>query len=321
MNEKEIQKVFTRLWHETVDEPIFPPTRLLAHYTSIETLEAMVRSGEFWMSNPLCMNDHEELRFGLDEAAKLFSQHEGIRLACKSDHQYVRLKEAFDNKLFQLRRDDAFDIYVMCFSEHHEEEDADGKLSMWRGYGGNGNGVALVFDTSKWPSTSTGWLVLAKVNYGSAQARRQWINEKLNQFAVLLAEHDIDEEMYYIAVHYLLERFKLFALFSKHHGFREEKEWRLVYIKSFDENDSLRNCLGYSVGQHGVEPKLKLKLSELSDVLDYNVSLESSVHQIILGPSIATPLMAATVERMLEVLNHSSLAPRVVRSGTPYRVR
>ena len=40
------------------------------------------------------------------------------------------------------------DTYVFCLSEH-AKDDTDGLLSMWRGYGGNGNGAAIVFDAGK----------------------------------------------------------------------------------------------------------------------------------------------------------------------------
>src|SRR6185437_16245190 len=42
-----------------------PP--LFAHYTSIQVLEKILRDEEFWFSNPLFMNDLEEMRFGLRE--------------------------------------------------------------------------------------------------------------------------------------------------------------------------------------------------------------------------------------------------------------
>jgi len=40
---------------------------LLAHYTSIGALEAILRNNELWFSNPLYMNDLEEVRFGINE--------------------------------------------------------------------------------------------------------------------------------------------------------------------------------------------------------------------------------------------------------------
>jgi hypothetical protein len=43
---------------------------------------------------------------------------------------------------------DAFDTYIFCLSEH-DRSHTDGLLSMWRGYGQHGSGVALVFALQK----------------------------------------------------------------------------------------------------------------------------------------------------------------------------
>jgi hypothetical protein len=40
---------------------------------------------------------------------------------------------------------------------------------MWRGYGGNGNGAAIVFDTAKIAAREESPLVIAHVHYGTAQ--------------------------------------------------------------------------------------------------------------------------------------------------------
>ena len=47
---------------------------LLAHYTSITTLKDILKRQEVWLSNPLFMNDLEELRFGIIEGTALFAE-------------------------------------------------------------------------------------------------------------------------------------------------------------------------------------------------------------------------------------------------------
>jgi hypothetical protein len=41
------------------------------------------------------------------------------------------------------------DTYIFCLSEYDEANEKEGLLSMWRGYGQNGNGAALVFNPAK----------------------------------------------------------------------------------------------------------------------------------------------------------------------------
>jgi hypothetical protein len=55
-----------------------------------------------------------------------------------------------------------------CLSEH-AKDDTDGRPSMWRRYGGNGNGAAIVFDTAKIAARKEMFLVIRHVHYGTAQ--------------------------------------------------------------------------------------------------------------------------------------------------------
>jgi hypothetical protein len=48
---------------------------------------------------------------------------------------------------------------------------------MWRGYGGNGSGAAIVFDTAKLSPPEESPLILAQVHYGTTEKRRNWLRE------------------------------------------------------------------------------------------------------------------------------------------------
>jgi hypothetical protein len=50
---------------------------LLSHYTSLSTLEQILKTDEMWFSNPLYMNDFEELRFGMREGLLAVQQNRG----------------------------------------------------------------------------------------------------------------------------------------------------------------------------------------------------------------------------------------------------
>jgi DUF2971 family protein len=92
---------------------------------------------------------------------------------------------------------------------------------MWRGYGGNGKGVALVIDTSKMTPVEGSPLVLSHVVYDSAEARRDWLAHKIADFAGLLKTSALSDEKLYLAAWVMFQRIKLFSLFSKHRGFCE----------------------------------------------------------------------------------------------------
>lgn len=313
---------FAPLWDdaqvsESKDRPAY-----LAHYTSISTMEMVVKNDEIWLSNPLFMNDFEELRFGVNMGAHEFRVHQGIRDACGTDARYEALRLAFEARLAAVSNEHAFDTYVMSFSAHCAEADRDGSLSMWRGYGANGNGAALVVDVSKLPYLGVSPFVLAKVFYGSGHERVQWIKEKLDLFATLLADGDAyPEASFPVAVGSLLERLVLFALFSKHDGFKEEREWRLVYIRDRDKNSVFVDMLSYAIGEQGVQPKMKFKTNMLERITNEPFSFRESLHSIILGPSISNELTVTSVIRMFASLNLLEVAGKVRASSTPYRAQ
>jgi len=149
MNDQEVSNLFEPLWADLKGNDSYPARRpLLAHYTSMVVLEAILRDNEVWFSNPLFMNDLEEVRFGINEGASLFLASQEIDSACGSQQRSNMLKAAFKYWYDQFANEHVLDTYVFCLSEHIKE-DTDGLLSMWRGYGGNGSGAAIVFDTAK----------------------------------------------------------------------------------------------------------------------------------------------------------------------------
>jgi Protein of unknown function (DUF2971) len=115
------------------------------------------------------------------------------------------------------------DIYVFCLSEH-VKEDTDGLLSMWRGYGGNGSGAAIVFDTAKLSPPEESPLILAQVHYSTTEKRRNWLRVRIIQFAEILAKSNNSDDKLWLCSYHFFQRLKMFTIFSKHRGFEEEHE-------------------------------------------------------------------------------------------------
>ena len=310
---------FASLWSDIPAADNFPARRpLLAHYTSIETLEKILINDEIWFSNPLYMNDMEELRFGLNQSAAALPLHAGIREACGSPLRYKILLESFERQFQAFDQLHAFDTYVLCFSEH-QPEDTDGLLSMWRGYGNEGRGVALVIDTQQINVVDLPLFIISRVTYASREERLNSIKNKLTEFASLLKELGPPDEGLPVATSALLERLKTFALFTKHRGFGEEHEWRFVHLKQYDHANRLAQMLSYSIGKRGLEPKLKFKVAPIVGVTAPDLSLEKLVYRIIVGPSISNALTDKTLERMLVQNGKATLVKRLRASSTPFR--
>lgn len=314
-----VNQARAKLWNDVDTESIFPQKRpLLAHYTSISTFENILRNDELWFSNPLEMNDIEELIFGMREGARCFRSHEGIREACGSGDIHAKLINNFDHYFLKFGEKHAFNTYILCFSEHISSND-NGVLSMWRGYGQNGNGVSIVIDTNFINYNEDSPFIIAPVEYGSAEKRINWINTKLDEFSGFLKEVEKNDKNLDTLAYIWIQRLTVFSLFTKHDGFKEESEWRVVYMSERDKTETLKPMLSYQATDDGLQPKLKLKLSEIPDSSGGKIELQKLIHKIILGPTTSSAIAAKTLQRMVEQIGMPSLADKVVPSSIPFR--
>lgn len=264
------------------------------------------------------MNDLEELRFGINEGASELHRSEELREACRTEDNYNKLLGAFDHILEKFDSEYVLNTYVLCFSEH-DPPDNDGLLSMWRGYGNGGSGAAIVIDTSKISNVQDSPFIVGKVIYGTKEKRLAWIREKISDLAKVVASHArVDDDFFYAAWAWFT-RLKSFALFTKHNGFHEEREWRVVYMSDRDEHALVKPYFGHLVTDRGIEPKLKLPIQPIKGVIAEGVSLEAIVERIILGPSVASVLALNSFKQMLRNTGREALADRVVASGIPFR--
>jgi len=314
-------QTFTRLWSDIDEKDEFYNRKpLLAHYTSISNVEKILISNELWFTNPLFMNDREEVGFGIEEGSRAVRTSVEIENACGSRERHAAFLQAFEQCYWGFARDHALDTFVFCFSQH-DRDDNDGLLSMWRGYGGSGSGVAVVFDAGNVNLLDASSMILARVHYGTAEQRSAWLTSKASEFARILSGYVVADDQLQMAAAALFERIKLFALFSKHTGFREEQEWRVVYMPNRDEGALLKSHAGYSLGARGIEPRLRFPLSQNLEGSPVDLSLERIVDRIILGPTSSTPLAVSGFKKLLEASQHTQLKERVRASGIPFRDR
>jgi hypothetical protein len=225
-------KFSTLLFSDTDPSLEYPANRpLIAHYTSLGTLEGIVKNEEIWLSNPLYMNDLEELKFGIELGHDAVILSEEIKSSLQTKERQDKFFQSFGEKYRRFAHEHALDMYVMCFSEHDK--------------GNNGSGAAIVIDTGKL-SVSAGFpIVLSKVKYGSRSERTEWVVAKIKSVATFISESEVETELLYILADALFERILLFAAYTKHNGFEEESEWRLAYIKSRDANKMLEPYFNY----------------------------------------------------------------------------
>lgn len=288
---------------------------LLGHYTSLESAHSILCSKTIWLSNPLFMNDIQELRLGINMSTEYILSN---IFECFDTSTARIVERCYVKNLQSFQDEQMIDIYVLCFCEHNQD-DYDGVLSMWRGYGGYGGGVALVINTSFVRDGADLPIYIQKVQYISNEERQCHLKHIIDNWCQHVKQLLVPEDMLYIPVFYLFYIVLLNALTSKHYGFKEEREWRLLYIKAYDESALLTKYLSYHVDKHGIQPKLKLPIGPLPDDDISQWSIPTIVDRIIIGPSISSPLAQETTKRLLQPIYGEALNDKVYASGIPFR--
>jgi hypothetical protein len=321
MTDQEILQQFASLFIDLDDfQYLLTKKPLLAHYTSIQVLEKIMRNEEIWFSNPLFMNDMQEMRFGIQHGIIAFDQLRAeITRAAGTLDRFKMVESAFMGYYREFDTTHALNVYVFCLSEHYPD-DNDGRLSMWRAYGGNGNGAALVLKTDflTGPKDDSP-LLIGKVHYASDQQRVAWLEGKIRAWCTILEKSGIPDDKLYLAAHSIFSAIKIYALTSKHRGFSEENEWRLIYLPERDLNGLMKGAVDYVVGKLGVEPKLKFAIKPLALKSPEVWTFEGILDRILLGPSLSSTLARMSIVRMLEVIGKPTFGSKVVSSGIPLR--
>ena len=176
--------------------------------------------------------------------------------------------------------------YLACFSEHDEQhENWIGRLSMWRAYGGP-TSVALVLNNKPFLAPTdvlhayTSPVLYANTDRFNAELERMTAN--LEQAGPMLGQ--LDRQVIHGR---LFNSFLFAALCTKHPGFREEREWRVIHTEQMHLSTNLEKEVETVRGVPQVVYKIPLRDipgtpgengfhgADVKDVLD----------RIIIGPS------------------------------------
>lgn len=116
-----------------------------AYYTSAATACLILKHKEIWMRNTAVMNDYLEVAHGLNCLVQAYRSDAGGELQAALNECFqgitTELNELFNSWIPIIQKH----TYIISMSEHPALEDAFGRLSMWRAYGGDA-GVALILN-------------------------------------------------------------------------------------------------------------------------------------------------------------------------------
>ena len=200
----------------------------LVHYTTAEAALNIIRTKRFWMRNTNCMSDFSEVQHGFDILQRFLAINERRESFTDALDDCIpgvasEAITAFNNSWRDIR----FNSYIACLSEHQDSEDLNGRLSMWRAFGGTSTRIGIVLDLPYTFSTLALNIMFSSVAYFSKSAAQEDLE------TVIGSVRDNREYLRTIGRDALARLVFLTFLFRvvclKHEGFHEEREWRAIY--------------------------------------------------------------------------------------------
>ncbi|MGD0236663.1 MAG: hypothetical protein ABSC55_19250, partial [Syntrophorhabdales bacterium] len=114
------------------------------HYTTAEAALNIIRTKRLWMRNTTCMTDYREVQHGFEILLSIFDKPKTEAFAAVLDKSApgaaIQAIKLFNERLNIIR----VETYIASVSEHDDEEDLHGRLSMWRAFGASTPRVAIV---------------------------------------------------------------------------------------------------------------------------------------------------------------------------------
>jgi Protein of unknown function (DUF2971) len=259
--------------------------RKLVHYTSAQNALRIITEKTMMLRSTVCMNDYSEVQHGHKLVQSCFFENDNDLL-----NQFVA---AFDeisagvaNEAFHLYdhhfTNNVYRTYVACISEHYLDEDETGRLSMWRAYSQGSTGVAIVLDKSPlFGNAAFVGFFASPVAYLRDREIRHYLEQ------VIRSAREQQEFLKSIPRETILNSIFTLLLFSaiciKHHGFEEEREWRVIYLPGIFPSENLKQS---SVTIRGV-PQItyKLPLADIPEKSLVGIEIPQFVDSIIIGPT------------------------------------
>lgn len=256
-------------------------TQRFVHYTSAEVAFSILRESEVWMRRPQVMNDFQEIEWGWSCLLAAWNEGLGDQLKAALDGLFPGSSERIIGHFDQLLPTVRAQTYITCISEHDDDEDEIGRLSMWRAYGGQA-GVALVLNTKAFTSVSDVFNAYTHpVWYHSPTQVAERLRAVLSQIAS--SESFLREQGEEFVHGYVYEFLTSVILCTKHPGFREEREWRVIHNSHPERNPNLRYF--HRVVRGIPQQVVAIPLRDFPDQGLVGAAIPELVNRVIIGPN------------------------------------
>ena len=287
-----------------------------AYYTTAETATQILQSREIWLRNTAVMNDFKEVWHGMECLKEAWQNSQGAK----------RMRDMFEllnpgsaawaeSNYNSWRQHIQSDTFITCLSEHPESENSNGRLSMWRAYGGRA-GVAFVFKPDVLDTESNAIGAFAHpVSYMDDRQCGQRFSEIASrmQESLELLKTCPPEKMNGFVFSVLLWT----ALATKHPGFSEEREWRVAAIPSMWKSHVLKRSVEVvrGVPQH----VLRLPLANRPEFQITGLEVKELLDRVIIGPCDNPGTIFRAFVSLLAEAGVANPDTKVFISGIPLR--
>lgn len=292
-----LSNLLTRHIKQRQDQLVESHLRIV-HYTSAAVALSVIRNKEVWMRNTQCMNDYAEVEHGIQEIMRFFANGEKSGSFWELlEKMRPGVREQIGEYFERWRLDLLSQTYICCLSEHSQSEDKHGRLSMWRAYG-RGSGIAIIIDPAVMLRESDALeAYIYPVFYWSENKAEDFFRKFCDEFANYgegLRACENDEILWM-----MMNFFQSFAFCLKHEGFREEREWRVVYRPNWASSEHMKSEL---TSVNGVPQKIyKMPLKNIPDKQFYGAELNELIYKIIIGPcDHPLPIRDALIEALYD---------------------
>ncbi len=285
------------------------------YYTTADTAARILANRHVWMRSTTAMNDYMEVEHGFDCLNASYKAEPGKIFNSALDACFpglaAELLELFNAWLPNIRQD----TYLLCVSEHLPEEDAHGRLSMWRAYGGQA-GVALVLNGGVMFRESHALGAYASpVAYLTPDAFADdftRIAEAIKSEAAHIRTLDRDT----IKTH-AFNMLRFAVVCTKHPGFHEEREWRVVASPAMYPSDLLSSSVEIVRGIP--QTVLKIDLQDHPDRGLTGLALPELLDRIIIGPCEFPLVVVKAFRNLLTDARVPEPGSKIFVSGIPLR--
>ncbi|WP_259445336.1 DUF2971 domain-containing protein [Paenibacillus lautus] len=287
-------------------------------------------------------NDYRETKWLLDyigeEVIRQYKKHsffDGQLIYGLDEDTFLKfVVKSIKEKMLE-RSEELF--YVACFSKEGD------KLSQWRGYADDGNGISVGFNTdslrkliNKNESLSLLQVVYPEKNSNSSfEEIRTHSTDILQSVLEAIAEGDtkklFSRETYAIdGLHEISSRvFIKDSIKYKNPSFKEEVEWRIVYDEDLDKYTNWEDWYDEVQDKSLLSGEMKLlfpyglqfkayrnKIVSFFD-LSFKTCMKNMINEIIIGPK--SEVQEGDIHQILSYYGYEATDINIIKSDSTYR--